>query len=59
MNTKEKIAAMQQVKAAPPMSRIFKNSDGTWGNKYNFNARFDDKSSAEADARFCEDWGRK
>ena len=52
---KAKIAAMQQVNRAP-IARVFRNDDGSWGNRYNFNAKFPDRTSAETDARFCEEW---
>ena len=51
---KAKIAQMQAKRQ--PIARVFQNNDGTWGNRYNFNARFPDRDSAEADARFCEEW---
>lgn len=57
MTTEEIRAKVAQMQAnRTPIARVFQNSDGTWGNRYNFNARFPDRTSAETDARFCEEW---
>lgn len=57
MTMQEKIALMQTKRKL--IERVFENSDGTWGHRYEFQSRYDDKASAEIAARFSEEWGCK
>lgn len=57
MTIQEKIAMMQTKRQ--PMPRVFQRADGTWGNRYEFHARYEREADAAMAARWAEEWGCK